>query len=63
MRFTGTIARRDLLPNHETADGQSEPIERGARMGADVAGHWAVCMLAKSTQSKLSPPFCFWVAN
>ena len=31
-----------LLPDHETADGQSEPAERGEGMGADVAGHRAV---------------------
>ena len=35
----GDPAGRDLLPDHQAADGQPEPAERGARLGAHVARH------------------------
>ncbi len=44
--FAGDPPRRGLLPDHEAAYGQPQPSERGAGLGAHVAGHGAVRVLA-----------------
>ncbi len=48
--FAGDPPRRGLLPDHEAAYGQPQPSERGAGLGAHVAGHGAVRVLAGSDE-------------
>ena len=42
--FAGDLAGRGVLPDHEAVDGEPEPVIGGAGLGADVAGHRAVCL-------------------
>ena len=48
--IAGDFTRRSLLPNHETADRQSEPIERRARLGTDVALEWTLRLQSSSDE-------------
>ena len=52
----GDPARRGVLPDHEAADGQPEPSERGARLGADVAGHRPLRVLPGAHEGALRLP-------
>ena len=52
----GDPARRGVLPDHEAADGQPEPAERGARLGADVAGHRTLRVLAGAHEGAIRVP-------
>ena len=52
----GDPAGRGVLPDHEAADGQPEPSERGARLGADVAGHRPLRVLPGAHEGALRLP-------